>query len=99
MSDQLFSGAPPEEVEADLAPLVDFQEEGLHIADLNFLVEEKLLKHLMRYDLPSCQAFLNSGLEPGAAYGAEVALEWNQTVTNWEVSPGGTVLEELLCRS
>ena len=35
MSDRLFSGASPEEVEADLAPLVDFQDEGLHIADLN----------------------------------------------------------------
>jgi L-2,4-diaminobutyrate decarboxylase len=99
MPDKLFSGASPEEVEAALAPLVDFQDEGLHIADLNNLVEERLLPHLMRYDLPSFQGLFNSPLEAGAAYGAEVALEWNQGVTNWQVSPGGATLEELCCRA
>ncbi len=99
MIDRLFSGASPEKVREDLAPLVDFQEEGLHIADLNMLVEEKLLGHLMRYDLPACQGLFNSALEDGAAYGAEVALEWNQGVTNWQVSPGGATLEELCCEA
>jgi len=99
MSDRLFSGASPEEVEAALAPLVDFQDEGLHIADLNAMVEERLLAHLMRYDLPSCQGLFNSALDEGAAYGAEVALEWNQGVTNWQVSPGGATLEELCCQA
>ena len=99
MSNRLFSGASPDKVEADLAPLVDFQDEGLHIADLNLMVEERLLPHLMRYDLPSFQGLFNSFLETGAAYGAEVALEWNQGVTNWQVSPGGATLEELCCRA
>jgi L-2,4-diaminobutyrate decarboxylase len=31
--------------------------------------------------------------------GASVALHWNQGVTNWQVSPGGAVLEELCGRS
>lgn len=99
MADRLFSGASPEQVEADLAPLVDFQEEGLHIADLVLLVEENLLPHLMRYDLPSSQGLFNAQLEGGATFGAEVALEWNQGVTNWQVSPGGSTLEELCCRA
>jgi L-2,4-diaminobutyrate decarboxylase len=99
MADRLFSGASPETVKADLAPLVDFQEQGLHIADLNMLVEERLLPHLMRYDLPACQGLFNSALEEGAAYGAEVALEWNQGVTTWQASPGGSVLEELCCEA
>jgi len=99
MSERLFSGASPEEVAAALAPLVDFQEEGLHIADLNLLIEERLLPHLMRYDLPSSQGFFNSSLEAGAALGAEVALQWNQGVTNWQVSPGGATLEELCCKA
>jgi len=99
MSERLFSGASPQEVAAALAPLVDFQEEGLHIADLNLLIEERLLPHLMRYDLPSFQGLFNSNLEAGAALGAEVALQWNQGVTNWQVSPGGATLEELCCKA
>jgi len=99
MAERLFSGATPEEVAAALAPLVDFQDEGLHIADVNMLLEEHLLPHLMRYDLPACQGLFNSHLEAGAAMGAEVALEWNQGVTNWQVSPGGATLEELCCRA
>lgn len=99
MPERLFSGASPKDVEADLAPLVDFQEEGLHIADLNLLVEERLLPHLMRYDLPAFQGLFNSKLEAGAELGAEVALKWNQGVTNWQVSPGGATLEELCCKA
>jgi L-2,4-diaminobutyrate decarboxylase len=99
MRDRLFSGASPEKVAADLAPLVDFQEEGLHIADLIWMVEDVLIPHLMRYELPSCQGLFNSPLEEGAAYGGEVALEWNQGVTNWQVSPGGATLEELCCQA
>ncbi len=99
MAERLFSGASPEEVEAALAPLVDFQEEGLHIADLNLLIEEGLLPHLMRYDLPSFQGLFNAKLEEGATLGAEVALEWNQGVTNWQVSPGGSTLEEMCCKA
>lgn len=99
MRDRLFSGASPEKVEADLASLVDFQEEGLHIADLIWMVEDDLIPHLMRYELRSCQGLFNSPLEEGAAYGGEVALEWNQGVTNWQVSPGGATLEELCCKA
>jgi L-2,4-diaminobutyrate decarboxylase len=99
MADPLFSGAKPEKVAADLAPLVDFQEDGLHIADLIWMVEDVLIPHLMRYELPSCQGLFNSPLEEGAAYGGEVVLEWNQGVTNWQVSPGGATLEELCCQA
>ena len=96
---RLFSGAPPDQVAADLAPLVDFQREGLPMGALKALVEERLLPHLMRYDLPSFQGLFNGPLEEGAGYGAHLALDWNQGVTNWQVSPGGSTLEELSCRA
>jgi glutamate/tyrosine decarboxylase-like PLP-dependent enzyme len=96
---RLFSGASPREVAADLAPLVGFQEEGLPLEAVRTLVEERLLPHLMRYDDPSFHAMFNAFPEEGAAYGAGVALAWNQGVTNWQVSPGGAVLEELCCRA
>ena len=95
---RLYSGASPEEVTADLKALVDFQEEGLPLDSLRSLVEERLLPHLRRYDLPSFHALFNAFPEEGAAYGGQVALEWNQGVTNWQVSPGGAVLEELCCQ-
>jgi L-2,4-diaminobutyrate decarboxylase len=94
---RIWSGATPEEVAKDLEPLVDFQDDGLPMEDVRALVEERLLPHLCRYDLPSFHSFFNLFPEEGAAYGARVALEWNQGVTNWQVSPGGAVLEELCC--
>jgi glutamate/tyrosine decarboxylase-like PLP-dependent enzyme len=96
---RLFSGASPDEVASDLAPLVDFQEEGLPMEALKAMVKEQLLPHLMRYDLPSFQGLFNASLEDGAAYGAHLSLAWNQGVTNWQVSPGGSTLEELACQA
>ena len=96
---RLFSGASPEAVAEDLAVLVDFRPQGMSLAELGALVEDRLLPHLMRYDLPSFQGLFNSGLEEGAAYGAHLALDWNQGVTNWQVSPGGATLEELCCQA
>ncbi len=96
---RLFSGASPEKVAEDVARLVDFQREGMPLPELEELVEECLLPHLMRYDLPSFQGLFNSGLETGAAFGAHLALDWNQGVTNWQVSPGGATLEEACCKA
>jgi glutamate/tyrosine decarboxylase-like PLP-dependent enzyme len=96
---RLFSGATPEKVAAELAPLVDFREEGLPMEELKVMIKERLLPHLMRYDLPSFQGLFNARLEDGAAYGAHLALSWNQGVTNWQVSPGGSTLEELCCQA
>jgi len=95
--ERIWSGATPREVAEDLGPLVDFQDEGLPIEALSTLVEERLLPHLIRYDLPSFMSLFNAFPEEGAAYGAHLALDWNQGVTNWQVSPGGAVLEELCC--
>ncbi len=97
--DRVFSGASPEEVAADLAPLLDFQREGVPLSDLELMVRHHLEPHLMRYDLPQFQSMFNALPEPGSALGARVALEWNQGVTNWQVSPGGAVLEELCMQS
>ncbi len=98
-SNTLFSGAPPDVVQQDLMPLVDFQRSGLALTKISQLVEEKLLPHLMQYDHPGFQSMYNSIPEKGAALGAQFALAYNQGVTNWQVSPGGAMLEELCCES
>lgn len=98
----IFSGASPEQVAEDLRPLVDFEEEGLSLSALQQLLEKKLFPHLMNYDLPTFQSMFNAIPEEGAKFGAVIALQYNQGVTNWQVSPGGAMLEELcskaLCR-
>ncbi len=95
----LFSGASPEEVQQDLLPLVDFQDTGQSLADIKRLLEDNLLPHLMRYDHAGFQSMYNGIPEQGAALGAQFALTHNQGVTNWQVSPGGAMLEELCCKS
>ncbi|MCP4010477.1 MAG: aspartate aminotransferase family protein [Proteobacteria bacterium] len=95
----LFSGATPEEVQQDLLPLVDFKSTGQSLVDIKRLLEENLLPHLMRYDHAGFQSMYNSIPEQGAALGAQTALAHNQGVTNWQVSPGGAMLEELCCES
>jgi len=95
----IYSGASPEEVVDDLKPLVDFQDEGLSFQTLEKLIQDRLLPHLMNYDHPGFQSMFNFHLEEGAELGAKIALEHNQGVTNWQVSPGGAVLEELCCQA
>jgi L-2,4-diaminobutyrate decarboxylase len=95
----IYSGADPEQVASDLSPLVDFQEKGLSLGELNKLVIERLLPHFMRYDQPTFQSMFNTFPEEGAEIGANIALSYNQGVTNWQVSPGSAMLEELCCRT
>ena len=96
---RLYSGASPEQVAADLEPLVRFQEEGLSLDQVKSLVENSLVPHLGRYELPSFHFLFNSAPESGAELGAQIAIAHNQGVTNWQVSPGGAVLEELCCKA
>ena len=98
-SDRIYSGATPDQVEADLTTLVDFQNDGLPLEMIDRLVEERLVPHLMRYDNPAFQSMFNAFPEEGAKWGASVALDWNQGVTNWQVSPGAAVLEELCMKA
>ncbi len=95
----IFSGASPEQIAEDLKPLVDFQEEGLSLPGMRQLLEKRLFPHLMNYGLPEFQSMFNTIPEEGAKFGAVIALQFNQGVTNWQVSPGGAMLEELCCRS
>jgi L-2,4-diaminobutyrate decarboxylase len=95
----IFSGASPEQVAEDLKPLVDFEEEGLALPALRQLLEKRLFPHLMNYDLPTFQSMFNTIPEEGAKFGADIALQHNQGVTNWQVSPGGATLEELCCNA
>lgn len=98
----VYSGAARSEVAADLKALVDFEEKGIPLKDLSRLIERSLVPHLMRYGSPRFQSFFNAPPERGAEWGARLALHHNQGVTNWQVSPGGAMLEELcgraLCR-
>jgi L-2,4-diaminobutyrate decarboxylase len=96
---RIHSGATPEQVATDLAPLLDFDEAGMSLTDLENLIRQQLEPHFARYDLPHFHSLFNAPLEPGAALGAEIALEWNQGVTNWQVSPGGAMLEEMCCKA
>ena len=91
----LYSGATPAQVAHDLAPLVDFQAEGVNTADLHHMIKERLQPHLMRYDLPEFQSMFNTFLSEKGMLGAQIALAFNQGVTNWQVSPGGAMLEVL----
>lgn len=98
-TERLYSGASPEQVATDLEPLVRFQEEGLSLDQVKTMVESSLVPHLGRYELPSFHFIFNSAPEPGAELGAHIAVAHNQGVTNWQVSPGGAVLEELCCKA
>jgi glutamate/tyrosine decarboxylase-like PLP-dependent enzyme len=95
----LYSGASPEEVAEDLKLLVDFQEEGLSFSALQKLIDERLVPHFVKYDRPEFHSLYNAFPEKGAKYGAQVALDYNQGVTSWQVSPGGVILEELCCQA
>ena len=95
----IYSGASPARVAADLKPLVDFQEEGLSLEALSGLIENHLVPHLMKYDCPGFQSMFNAIPGQGAKLGAQIALDFNQGVTNWQVSPGGAMLEELCCKA
>ena len=96
--ERIYSGATPEQVAADLELLVRFQEEGLSLAEVEKLIEGHLVPHLGRYELPSFHFLFNCTPEAGAELGARIATAHNQGVTNWQVSPGGAVLEELCCK-
>ncbi len=92
----LFSGATPQKIAEDLAQLVAFEDNGLETAVLEKLLHETLIPHLMDYSLPQFQSMFNAFLPEQAQLGASIALDYNQGVTNWQVSPGGATLE-ILC--
>lgn len=96
---QIYSGASPDQVAKDLKFLVDFQDKGLSLDKLKKQIENKLVPHLMNYDRPEFQSLFNAFPEEGARFGAQIALDYNQDVTNWQVSPGGAMLEELCCQT
>lgn len=95
----IYSGASAKKVEEDLQPLVDFKEQGLSLKEITELVKNRLVPHLMQYNRPEFQSMFNAFPEEGAELGAKIALEYNQGVTNWQVSPGGAMLEKLCCRA
>jgi len=96
-SNPIYSGALPDKVAEDLKFLVDFQDNGLSLDALQKQIEDKLIPHLMNYDRPEFQSMFNAFPEEGARLGARITLDYNQGVTNWQVSPGGAMLEELCC--
>lgn len=95
----IYSGASPQEVAEDLRPLIDFREQGMEAGALKQMIDKHLVPHLMNYDLPAFQSMFNAFPETGAEIGGQIALTYNQGVTNWQVSPGGAMLEELCCQS
>lgn len=98
----LYSNASPEKVGEDLKTLLNFQDEGLPLDELSKLIEETLIPHFTKYDRPEFHSLYNYYPEAGAELGGRVALQYNQGVTNWQVSPGAVMVEEMcgqvLCR-
>lgn len=101
-SDRIYSSDSPDTVESALQPLLDFQSRGLALEDLSTMIDESLVPHFVNYGHPGFHSLYNFFLEAGADLGAQVALKYNQGVTNWQVSPGAVMLEEMcgkaLCR-
>ncbi|MCP4711756.1 MAG: aspartate aminotransferase family protein [Planctomycetes bacterium] len=95
----IWSGATPDEVKADLQQLLSFQDEGMSLDELSVLMEKTLIPHLVRYDLPQFNSLYNCFPEPGALLGGQIALQYNQGITNWQVSPGGVMTEEMCCQA
>ena len=95
MTDLINSGAPPRQVRLDLRPLVEFEPDGMPIDELKALIQTNLIPHLMDYQRPEFQSMFNAFLPAEARLGADIALAYNQGVTNWQVSPGGAMLEEM----
>jgi L-2,4-diaminobutyrate decarboxylase len=92
------SKASPKEIAEELQLLLYFQEEGVSLKELDKMIQECLVPHLMKYNNPGFQSMFNAFPEEGAEFGARIALSFNQGVTNWQVSPGGVMLEELLTK-
>jgi len=95
----IYSGASPKEIFEDLKPLVNFQSKGVSLENLKQIIKERLEPHLMKYNHPGFLSMFNEFPEEGAKFGAEIALKFNQGVTDWHVSPGGAMLEELCIKS
>ncbi len=96
---KIFSGASSDEIRHDLLPLIEFQAEKMSLKELNKIINNRLIPHLVNYNHPyflSCYNFLP---ETGAKIGAEIGLKYNQGVTGWQVSPGGVILEEMCCQA
>ncbi len=62
---------------------------------LKELIDKTLMPHLMAYDDPAFQSMFNAYPPAEARLGAEIMHNTNQGVTNWQVSPGGAMLEEM----
>lgn len=95
----IYSGASPEKVSLDLKPFFDFQKKSKSLETLQHMIEERLVPHLIQYDRPEFQSLFNFFPEKGAEFGARIALQYNQGVTNWQVSPGAVMMEELCCQA
>jgi len=94
----VFSGEAVEKIEQSLLELVSFEVSGISHERLTTMLQRCLLPHLMRYDSTSFQSHFNYTIEEAAKTAAHLVLDYNQNVTNWQVSPGGSTLETLCCR-
>jgi len=99
LSKPIYSGASHEEIAVDLAPLLNFKNQGISLEKLEQMIELRLLPHLIRYNRPEFQSLFNFFPEEGAEFGAKIALRYNPGVTNWQVSPGAVMAEELCCKA
>jgi L-2,4-diaminobutyrate decarboxylase len=99
MNKPICASAVPEVVAKALKPLLDFQDPGMSLDNLANLIDKCLIPYFVDYGHPGFHSLYNFFLEDGAKQGAETALAYNQGVTNWQVSPGAVMLEEMCCQT
>ena len=97
--DKIYSCASPTTISNDLQDLMNFQEDGISLEELKEKIDKKLVPHFVQYDRPEFHSLYNCFPEEGAEFEAKIALQYNQGVTNWQVSPGAVMVEELCCQA
>lgn len=101
-SDRIYRSDDPDTVKSALRPLLEFHPRGVALEELSQMIDDCLVPHFVDYGHPGFHSLYNFFPEAGADLGARVALQHNQGVTNWQVSPGAVMLEEMcgraLCR-
>ena len=96
---KIYSCASQATITQDLHDLMNFQEKGISLKELKEKIDNQLVPHLVQYNRPEFHSLYNFFPENGAEFGAKIALKYNQGVTNWQVSPGAVMVEELCCQA
>src|ERR1700676_3031968 len=91
---RVWVGATPEQIEQDLQPFFDFNADGMPLEQLENLMPRPT-QYLLRFGHPGLAGFFNTVPDDGGRLGAQILRDYNPSVTNFFVSPGGAIFEEM----